>query len=822
MKFTKYVVIAAGIVAALATIATIAWFLRDHLIQRISNPLLADYGIRVADVSLDALATDDASIGYLELVHEKGTTIAIEDLTLPFATSSNEAKSYKARKVSIVTATRTDGEAFEIAELLRQIISLPDRLDNTVLIIDEFDFSPYPTVQNVRWKLTDRRQQLDVSVQSVEMSVTLTLGASNEHDIALTLSSSHATSGGNILAARLLDETEQLTLTGTNPIDLPTWQPLSSLAGIIPARVELASGKADLAFDVVIPSDAAHTPTLTASLSPTSAVKFDYRNESDDVASIIATSTDSADISATFPKVDWSLRLAEGSLTVDYGDWTNVPLSVKDLTCTLGPTCSMSSQIAIDARRLPVGKVARADISSKQELRFTDVGLHIDIRAGATLKVNELETEAGGIERLQAELVSGAEFHFGDTGWLVSSDSVDVEVENLSIGNDVSLSMPLFIENANASHESAGLSLGAGIYAPSVRTAWSEKTIVLPGIKGRVTLNDDDVAADLETVGLHQEATIRAEHKLADGTGNLSVNEAIVSFGKTNLADRLSPWPDDRDIVTGTTSLDFSADWVRKNSHLAYSAQASIVATDLAGYYGDTAFTDLSTRFDTRYQDEFGFKSEASTITAALVEVGIPVEDLSAGYALDLNTLSAAINNLSMSAFGGVIAADPFSFYTDRAINTLTLTADSLDLTELLSLKGFEAVDVAGSVGAKLPLTIAGDSVTIVDGVLTGNPPGGVIRYISDSPPDDTDASSLGFAKRVLSNFEFDSLTSDVNLNNEGDLTLKLQLTGRNPDLDETRPVVLNLGVENNIPQMLRSLRAARAVEDVLERRLNR
>ena len=39
--------------------------------------------------------------------------------------------------------------------------------------------------------------------------------------------------------------------------------------------------------------------------------------------------------------------------------------------------------------------------------------------------------------------------------------------------------------------------------------------------------------------------------------------------------------------------------------------------------------------------------------------------------------------------------------------------------------------------------------------------------------------------------------------------------------MDENRPVVLNLTVENNVPQMLRSLRAARAVEEILEERLS-
>ena len=99
MRITKFVVITASIVAILAAIA---WFLRDYLIERVSNPLLAEYGITVTDVSLDALATDDASISYLELVHEKGTTIAIENLTLPISARS-DPKIYTASKVSVST-----------------------------------------------------------------------------------------------------------------------------------------------------------------------------------------------------------------------------------------------------------------------------------------------------------------------------------------------------------------------------------------------------------------------------------------------------------------------------------------------------------------------------------------------------------------------------------------------------------------------------------------------------------------------------------------------------------------------------------------------
>ena len=49
-----------------------------------------------------------------------------------------------------------------------------------------------------------------------------------------------------------------------------------------------------------------------------------------------------------------------------------------------------------------------------------------------------------------------------------------------------------------------------------------------------------------------------------------------------------------------------------------------------------------------------------------------------------------------------------------------------------------------------------------------------------------------------------------------------MRLKGINPDVDPTQPVILNLNVENNVPQMLRSLQATRSIEDVLERNLSK
>ena len=51
---------------------------------------------------------------------------------------------------------------------------------------------------------------------------------------------------------------------------------------------------------------------------------------------------------------------------------------------------------------------------------------------------------------------------------------------------------------------------------------------------------------------------------------------------------------------------------------------------------------------------------------------------------------------------------------------------------------------------------------------------------------------------------------------------MSMRLTGINPDMDATQPIILNLNVENNVPQLLRSLQAVRSIEDILERQVQK
>ena len=801
-------------------LASVVWFMRNTLIQRLSNPQLQEYGIALTDVSLDAMTASDAAIGYLELVHEKGTTITIEGLTLPISAASTGLKAYSAERVTIISATRTEGEPFELARLIDQFLSLPGTLGHTELSVAELSVPPYPPVRDLQVVLQGSEYGLRATVGSVAMSAEITRTDATSHTAIFSLPGGSPNTFGNSISASMQHSAQSISLSGISSLDLPAWEPLTKLAGMVPQELALLSGIAELRLNIEIPYDPSRSASVIAELTPSGPLQLAYSDRSGETAAIKVESGSPVHVTASFPKVEWSLRQAQASLSVTYDEWMNIPLSIADLACESGPLCSMNANIAMQAGTLPFGRADHLALSSELNVIFLDEGPRIDVQPNATMDVTGLTTSDTNVKRISARLVSTATLELVDAGWRLAADSLDAEVEALSLSESMAITMPLFLENLSVSELNQVLSAKLGVHASQSTTSYKQRIVNLPGFTGTVSQQDADVTVALQTVGLHENGTVIAQHNVNTGTGQLTISDAGASFNVRSLSSRVAPWSNDWEISSGYVHMDLQANWTQPDSGLTVYGQTSLRLENLAGHYEDTAIVGLSTSLEIAYDNTTGFTAEPSTITVDLIDVGISVENIGARYSLYPNEMAFDIADLRMDAFGGVIHADPFSFRTASNTNTLILRAESIQLSRLLILEEFDAIEVSGTVGAELPVTIAADALTMTIGRLFGEPPGGVIRYLPESTPDETDASGVGFVTRALSNFEYETLTSDIEYNADGDLKLQLKLTGKNPDLDENRPVVLNLGVENNVPQMLKSLQAARTVEEILKQRL--
>jgi hypothetical protein len=818
MKANKYLVIALSVVAVLATIG---WLLRNTLIERFTNPLLAEYGLVVTDVSFDAFgffdsdaSVVDATIGYLELEHTNGTVIAINDLTLPIRATDKEIKRYSAGKVSIAAGSSDAGEPLELASLIAQYLSLPDLLTGTEVYVNEFMLAPYPAVHDVAWQFTASGQALRFITQSHPLLLTSANTGPASYSVSLSLPPFET------LRVNLRQNDHGISIASNPLVDLPALEKILRLLDVLPGEFELTSGTVGFDFQADIPYDVSQSPSLTAALTPMSPVQITRKDVSGDAIVKLAGKASPATVSATFPDVSWSMTAPQLSLLVTYDGWVDVPFAITDLSCMSSLSCSAKTRIAVLNAQPSFGKVASMEFTSAQDISFSDAGIRLRTEPGASLAIVGLEIDGLTAGRVNAELVSTATVQFTDGGWQVNADSVDASITELLLADAWSIDLPLYLEKIAVSDRQDLLSVNAGMFVPSLRARFDNQEMNLPGLKGEFSWLGAAVKAQLATVGLAEDGDIEAQYSLDTTSGTLTLLGATMSFANKELSSRFAPWRHDWDLSAGSVALNVQGGWDLSGSERKVSGKAAVRLVDLGGYYTDTAFTRLNTSLEIDYDSDSGIKTIPATINVGLVEVGLPLENIAASISLNPADLSADIEQLRLDAFGGVIRADPFSFHTAKDSNNLHLYAESIELAELLAIKEFAAIEVTGSIAADLPMTIAESGVTITDGKLTGVPPGGVIRYRPGGGAAAPVTSSIGLVTAALSNFEYESLTADVSYSKDGDLKLQMQLKGRNPDLEEKRPVVLNLGVENNVPQMLKSLQAARSVEDILERRM--
>lgn len=815
MKIVKYLAIALGLVAIM--LAT-AWFLRNSIIQRISNPLLQQYGVKVTDVSLDALATSNASISYLQLEHVNGTIISIDNLTLPLGKASRRFKTYTAEKVTIELPPGQENQLPELARLLEQLLALPSQLPNTEVIVTELNIATYPTIRDIRWRTAENNQQLSALVQSTLLTTKITRTEPANHVLDVSFADAADATAEQSITVDIQQTDDGLTLHGTSTLDLPLWMPFIVMLGV--DTVDIESGSATLRFATEFLYDMGQMPDLHAEFTLASALTLTYSGAPDVVTSVTIESSGPFEITASFADFQWVLRQPQASLLVSYDQWIDIPVSLIDFSCRSGPACEGDISIIMENAALPFANVDRVEFTATQNILVREDSIQVLIKPDATLGMTGISGPDLELARFDALLTSAAEMHIGDDGWQLKAQSVDVGIEEYSVLDDVTISVPVFLDDISVGETNQQLFVKTGVYASSSQAIWRGQLLRLPGFKGDIARNGGDVAVNMETVGLYEEASLEAHHNLDNESGRLSLSDAGLSFDSQQLSGRISPWSRAWDISAGTLAVDLQASWQRQGTEWQVAGQTSVRAAGLAGAWNDTAFTGLSTSLEVEFDTATGISIQPSTIEVALIDMGLPVENIRAAYTLQPDELSVDVENLRMRAFGGVITAAPFSFSTVSERNTLLIRASSIDLAEILSIKEFEAIEISGRIGAELPVTIEGDNVTIVGGTLTGEPPGGVIRYLPGLGSVETDTSIIGIVTSALSNFEYETLTAEVDYTADGDLNLQMHLRGRNPDLESKRPVILNLGVENNIPQMLRSLQAARAVEEILERRL--
>lgn len=497
--------------------------------------------------------------------------------------------------------------------------------------------------------------------------------------------------------------------------------------------------------------------------------------------------------------------------------------------CTLPLRCSilLSSMLT-----LPTFRYGNVDLSAIDAV--SDIAIALD---NTTFNV-----ALGQGSRIGAARISGPDYTLEQVNLLLQ-ESLTISTDELGNraveSNGVELFLPVISLGANAGR--------AAIKASDLRGRWPAEPdtpaqfsaqldaraigveplpfqLRKPEISAQLELGNNNLSVDGRVVVADRDIlTMKGDLDLTTSTAQIHAEMPPLQFGtgEQSLAHLFLDLPVEVDVVTGSVAARTDiAVQVNDDSGLRVSGPIQLNIDKLSGFYTNTAFVDFSTDFSGELMDSGDFVSPAALRgSIASVNPGLPIENISFGYSIDTRKTTVDLRDLQASIFNGTLRSEGVAYNWEAAANTFTMALERIDLSTLLDMGAYEGVQASGLISGNIPVNIAGSKLSVAEGTLHVEAPGGSIRYQSENSGSSGNAA-LDLVNQALSNYQYDSLEADVNYLPSGDLNLAVRLQGANPDMNQGQRINLNLNISDNIPSLLQSLQSSRSITDALERAL--
>jgi hypothetical protein len=380
-------------------------------------------------------------------------------------------------------------------------------------------------------------------------------------------------------------------------------------------------------------------------------------------------------------------------------------------------------------------------------------------------------------------------------------------------------SLPQWQINADASEP---LSARTQVELSDWTLAYGDYTLNQPHIRGLVTLSSDEFSAALAG-RLQTDLLVNSQltANLASGSGSLAFDMPRLNLtAEQPLASYIRGAEFPLDIIAGAIAATGEVSWAPDDDLLMLSGPLSLQAENLSGVWDDSYFVGLSTELSAQFTGPSGLKTSGlQSASISTAELGLAINAISWDYEFDSTANSMALYQVTGNLLGGKISIPEAKFQDFTSDTTLTVVISDLDLNQVTALAEYPELQVQGFVSGYLPIKVASGTITMQEGLVSALNPGGSIRYTPLSPSTN---SNVKLVNDALSNYQFKSLDSELFYDETGDLNLQVQLRGGNPDMPGGQQINLNLGIVNNIPDMLNSLRASRSITQALEKNLQR
>ena len=800
--------------AIVAVIVAGVYLRRDQTAAYLANTALAESGLEVTSLSVDRLDPGTIELSGIVISAGAGGSYRIADLQLKLSRLGTKLERVAASRVAIEPGTQEAGPT-DLGAMLETVVGLPMLLPDIKARIASLSIGKLPQLSELVWRSTAGAQVFEASLGDAK--VTLSSAPVNASTHSLTLA---AVSGGSdsVLAidAAITVDGDRRSIDGTAVFQTTEWIPILQQFELLPGELERFDARFRGDISVVLDEPAAGEASISSHFKLVDQVNAAYWVGENDSATIVVDAMSPLKLLATYPAGNWSMTTASAAGHASAPGVEAVPLVARDIDCRSGIRCEMT--LAVEAAGQTIGGVEIGSLSLSAPMLLEATRLVID--PALSFSARDLSLGNFAAERAEIAGFSGAIVESGDDASEFMADGLRLGISGLNLDNTLIDALALDVRELRLGSRSMAASVAVPAGASLSRDGLS---VLLPGLEGGVHFEDQRIDAELSLSDIFSAVTgdITVSHRLDLQTGAASMRNLRIEFDSVGLSDYIDGWTEAFDIVGGRCAADITLEWEPAEDGLAMTGRIDSAIDSISGVYDDYAFVDADTRILASLDADGLLSVEPSSLSVALIDIGLPLSDFTADYSLDVSGQAVRVENLSLAVLGGEFSADPFVYSAQADANSIVLHARAIELQLMVEVAEFEDLEITGSISGSMPLTFSGDGVRVDSGTLQSDGSGGVIRFEAGSGTLDGVApdSDLSVVTRSLSNFEYDSLSSQVEYSNAGDLSLKMRLSGINPDVDATQPIILNLSIENNVPQTLRSLRSIRSIEDILEKR---
>jgi len=349
--------------------------------------------------------------------------------------------------------------------------------------------------------------------------------------------------------------------------------------------------------------------------------------------------------------------------------------------------------------------------------------------------------------------------------------------------------------------------------------------LISPAFSGKVQLEEDILTGILELdINQSLRLGVGLQHFFLRDTGDAMLQIAAYDFSDAAPLTSLFALQDfDADIVAGAVEGLANISWSKQvDESWRFGGPIALKLDGLSGYFQDYFFVDLSTDLFAEATTPLGMKiTNPARASLERLDVGLPLEDSSWQYRYDSLTGELQIDDFTTAVLGGSLSIAALQYDPNETRQQIDIVLADLNVESIVDLAEYPGVYADGLVSGYLPFTVTGDYITIEKGLVGAVNPGGNIRYAPASSQPSSN-QSLRLVNQALSNYQYQTMNTEVFYDEEGELLLALQLRGYNPDMNNGQAINLNVNITDNIPSLLKSLQASRVITDELERFMQR